>query len=133
MTSSSDVAFVAPRRNWISGTVYDIYRHDYGERIISTSTQQSANSVFNLYDANFYVMNSERNVYKCLDNNNNDSAGSTVEPTGTDTIVLSTADAISEIYVHSSLLNNQISYQLTLWQFLQIVQYHQMLLVRLML
>ena len=89
--------------------------------------------VFNLYDANFYVMNSERNVYKCLDNNNNDS-GSTVEPTGTDTIVLSTADGYKWKYMYTlSLLNNQISYQLTLWQFLQIVQYHQMLLVRLML
>ena len=66
--TSSDVAFVAPRRNWITGTTYDIYRHDYGERITGTTTQQSANSgVFNLFDANFYVINSARNVYKCLD------------------------------------------------------------------
>ena len=28
--SSSDIQFVIPRRNWTSGTVYDQYRHDYG-------------------------------------------------------------------------------------------------------
>ena len=27
---SSDISFVIPRRNWTSGTIYDIYRHDYG-------------------------------------------------------------------------------------------------------
>ena len=70
--SSTDIAFVAPRRNWTTGTTYDIYRHDYGDRITGTTTQQSANSgVFNLFDTNFYAMNSSRNVYKCLDNNNN--------------------------------------------------------------
>ncbi|MAV98437.1 MAG: hypothetical protein CML81_01330 [Rhodobiaceae bacterium] len=109
--SSSDIAFVAPRRNWISGTVYDIYRHDYGERITGTSTQQSANSgVFNLYDANFYVLNSQRNVYKCLDNNNNNSAGSTVEPTGTDTIVLSTADGYKWKYMYTLSASEQSNF-----------------------
>ena len=27
--TSSDTAFVVPRRNWTTGTVYDYYRHDY--------------------------------------------------------------------------------------------------------
>ena len=31
--TSSDVSFAAPRINWTSGTVYDYYRHDYGNRI----------------------------------------------------------------------------------------------------
>ena len=107
--TSSDVAFVAPRRNWITGTTYDIYRHDYGERITGTTTQQSANSgVFNLFDANFYVLNSARNVYKCLDNNNN--SASTVEPTGTDTIVLSTADAYKWKFMYTLSASEQSNF-----------------------
>lgn len=107
--TSSDVAFVAPRRNWITGTTYDIYRHDYGERITGTTTQQSANSgVFNLFDANFYVINSARNVYKCLDNNNN--SPSTVEPTGTDTIVLSTADGYKWKFMYTLSASEQSNF-----------------------
>ena len=107
--TSSDVAFVAPRRNWITGTTYDIYRHDYGERITGTTTQQSANSgVFNLFDANFYVINSARNVYKCLDNNNN--SASTVEPTGTDTIVLSTADGYKWKFMYTLSASEQSNF-----------------------
>ena len=107
--TSSDVAFVAPRRNWQTGTTYDIYRHDYGERITGTTTQQSANSgVFNLFDANFYVLNSARNVYKCLDNNNN--SASTVEPTGTDTIVLSTADGYKWKFMYTLSASEQSNF-----------------------
>ena len=107
--ADTDTAFVAPRRNWITGTTYDIYRHDYGERITGTTTQQSANSgVFNLFDANFYVLNSARNVYKCLDNNNN--SASTVEPTGTDTIVLSTADGYKWKYMYTMSASEQSNF-----------------------
>jgi len=107
--ADTDTAFVAPRRNWITGTTYDIYRHDYGERITGTTTQQSANSgVFNLFDANFYVVNSARNVYKCLDNNNN--AASTVEPTGTDTIVLSTADGYKWKFMYTMSASEQSNF-----------------------
>ena len=30
--AASDISFVVPRRNWTTGTVYDVYRHDYGRR-----------------------------------------------------------------------------------------------------
>ena len=107
--ADTDTAFVSPRRNWTTGTTYDIYRHDYGERITGTTTQTSANSgVFNLFDANFYVLNSARNVYICLDNNNN--AASTVEPTGTDTIVLSTADGYKWKYMYTMSASEQSNF-----------------------
>ena len=38
----SDVTFAIPRRNWTTGTVYDVYRHDYGERITGTTTSKTA-------------------------------------------------------------------------------------------
>lgn len=72
--NSSDLAFVIPRVNWTSGTVYDEY--DADDALLSTKS--------------FYVMNSNRNVYKCLNNNN--GANSVIEPTGTSTASFSTGD-----------------------------------------
>ena len=90
---SSDVAFVIPRRNWTAGTIYDTYRHDYGEYTTgSTSVRKTSNSgATTLFDSNFYVLSSARNVYKCLDNNG--GATSTDEPTGVSTSVISTNDS----------------------------------------
>src|SRR5210317_1083601 len=88
--TSSNVSYVIPRRNWATGTVYDMYRHDYGKRITGTTTAKTSTSgASNLWDSTFYVLNSNSNVYKCLDNNS--GANSTVEPTGTSNTVLSTA------------------------------------------
>ena len=99
--TSSDVSVVIPRRNWTTGTVYDYYRHDYGHYVTgSTSSVVTADSgVTALYDATFYVLNSNNNVYKCLDNNS--GANSTVEPTGTSTSTLSTADGYKWKYMYS--------------------------------
>ena len=97
---SSNVSTVIPRRNWTTGTVYDYYRHDYGNRITGTTTTQTADSgATNLYDATFYVVNSNFNVYKCLDNNN--GAASTVEPTGVSNNILTTSDDYKWKYMYS--------------------------------
>jgi len=67
--TASNVSYVIPRRNWQAGVVYDIYRHDYGRRITGTTTTQSANSgATNLYDSNYYVVNSDYRVYICINN-----------------------------------------------------------------
>jgi hypothetical protein len=98
--TSSDITNVVPRRNWTSGTVYDYYRHDYGNRITGTTTTQTADSGASvLYDTTFYVLSSANHVYKCLDNNS--GANSTVEPTGTSTSILSTADGYKWKYMYS--------------------------------
>ena len=97
---SSDVSFVIPRRNWTNGTVYDYYRHDYGNRITDTTTTQTSNSgATTLFDATFYVLTSARNVYKCLDNNNN--AASTVEPDTILTPIQTTGDGYKWKYMYS--------------------------------
>ena len=98
--TSTDVSICIPRRNWTTGTVYDYYRHDYGNRVTGGTTTQSANSgATNLFDATFYVMSSDFNVYKCLDNNGN--AASTVEPTGTSNSILTTGDGYKWKYMYS--------------------------------
>jgi len=107
--TSSDVSICIPRRNWTTGTVYDYYRHDYGNRITGGTTTQSANSgATNLFDATFYVMSSTYNVYKCLDNNGN--AASTVEPTGTSTSILSTGDGYKWKYMYTLSATQQANF-----------------------
>ena len=99
--ASTDVSVAIARRNWTSGTVYDMYRHDYGQYVTgSTTTVVSASSgATALYDTSFYVLTDDFNVYKCLDNNNGGT--STTKPTGTSTSILSTADSYKWKYMYS--------------------------------
>jgi len=64
--NSSDVRQVIQKRTWISGTTYDMYRHDY-----SRSNPAAVSGSTNLYSASFFVMNSEYRVYECLQNGTN--------------------------------------------------------------
>ena len=120
--TSSDVSICIPRRNWATGTVYDYYRHDYGNRVTGGTTTQAANSgATNLFDATFYVMSSTFNVYKCLDNNSD--ANSTVKPTGTSTSILSTGDGYKWKYMYTLSASQQTNLESTtknnLWNHFQ--------------
>ena len=108
--TSSDVSFVIPRRNWTTGTVYDIYRHDYEEFVTgSTSTRVTSTSgATTLFDSTFYVLTTDRNVYKCLDNNG--GATSTVEPTGTSTSVITTGDDYKWKYIYTLSASQQANF-----------------------
>jgi len=107
--TTSDVSFAIPRRNWTTGTTYDYYRHDYGNRITGTTTTQAANSgATNLFDATFYVLSTDNNVYKCLENNSN--AASTVMPTGTSTSILTTGDGYKWKYMYSLSASQQVNF-----------------------
>ena len=46
--ATSNVQRVVPRRNWVNGTIYDIYRPDYSASVTTTS------GASNLYDSTFY-------------------------------------------------------------------------------
>ena len=76
LISSSDVAYVIPRRNWANSTTYDMYEHDI------SSSNTTTSGVSNLYDATFFFMTTEYKVYKVLDNNSG-TAYSGAEPTTT--------------------------------------------------
>ena len=67
-----EVFHMIPRLNWSSGTTYDMYRHDYKE------DNRSFTNASNIYNAFFFVVSQNNNVYVCLDNNKNQP--STVEP-----------------------------------------------------
>ena len=80
----SDVSYVIPRNNWSAGQVYDQFDGDY------STTFPSATGATSLKASLFYVLSPDFNVYKCLSNNN--EAISTVSPTGTDALPITTAD-----------------------------------------
>ena len=107
---SSDISYVIPRRNWATGTIYDTYRHDYNEYVTgSTSTRvTSYTGATTLFDASFYVLTTDRNVYKCLNNNGNST--STVEPTGTSTSILTTADGYDWKYMYTLSASQQSNF-----------------------
>jgi len=84
----SEVRQVIRNNKWVSGKLYDYYRHDYGSVIDRTQNQGNTivyqtgiSNEAKLYETNHYVVTSEYKVYKCLDNANNSS--STVEPSST--------------------------------------------------
>ena len=107
--TTSDISFVIPRRNWTTSTVYDYYRHDYGNRVTGTTSIQTSNSgATTLFDATFYVLTAARNVYKCLDNNNGNP--STQEPTGTSTSILTTSDQYKWKYMYTLTASQQANF-----------------------
>ena len=81
---NADVAMLARRIDWTTGTVYD----QYDDALTTSHTASSGATT--LSAANFYVLTDEFNVYKCL--SNNFGGQSTVKPTGTGTEVFETAD-----------------------------------------
>jgi len=81
---NADVAMLARRIDWVSGTVYDKYDDALSPENLSNSGAD------NLQDANFYVLTDDYNVYKCMDNNSN--TASTVKPDGTGTEIFESID-----------------------------------------
>jgi len=61
--NAADISRVVRKITWTSGTTYEMYRHDYSRSNLSPQTSST-----NLYDTNFYVMNSDYRVYICLQN-----------------------------------------------------------------
>ncbi len=66
--SSTGIKRLVRRIDWVRGTRYEMYRHDYGLENPAPITQASR-----LYDANYYVVNSEYKVYICIDNGSSGS------------------------------------------------------------
>ena len=64
--NATDVRQVVPKRIWSSGTTYDMYRHNYSRTNIAPISGST-----NLYNSNFYVLNSDYRVYICLQNGTN--------------------------------------------------------------
>ena len=81
--NASDVRQVVTKRPWVSGTSYDYYRSDY-----TVSNTAKISGATTLYNASYYVLNSDYRVYICLQNGTNpdnpNGQPSLDEPTFTD-------------------------------------------------
>jgi hypothetical protein len=64
--NSGDVSQVIRKITWQSGTTYDMWRND-----IDRDNPSQPSGAYDIYDSNYYVMNSEYKVYICLFNNAN--------------------------------------------------------------
>ena len=106
----SDTALGIYRRNWAYGKYYDFYRHDYGSvGVFGINLDTGAPTTpGGLYEANFFVMNDQYGVYKCMWNAN--GAASTVMPTGTSTEEFSTADGYVWKYMYTISSNDAIKF-----------------------
>ena len=91
--SSSDVTFCIPRRDWTTGTTYDMYEHNI------SSTNAAASGATNLFDSTYFVMNSAYAVYKVIENDG--ATASTVEPTSTSNSIFETSDGYRWKYMYS--------------------------------
>ena len=93
LIASTDVSHCIPRRNWTTGTTYDMYEHNI-------SSSNAANSgATNLFDSTFVVMNSSNAVYKVIENDG--ATASTVEPTSTSNSIFETSDGYRWKYMYS--------------------------------
>ena len=81
--TTSDVSHVIPRNDWVTGTIYPMYKH--------TNIQ--------LFDQNFYVLTDQNNVYKCLYNNK--GGQSTVKPASLSTTPFTTSDGYTWKYMYT--------------------------------
>ena len=79
---SADACLLARRIDWTNGTVYD--EHDDGY----TAALTASGGATTLSSANFYVMTSDFNVYKCIENNNGGTSIRKPTSTGTETFTL---------------------------------------------
>lgn len=70
--TSGDIRRLIRKEEWVSGKIYEMYRHDYS--IYNLSPQTSSSS---LYDSRYYIVNSNFRVYICLNNGTNSN-----NPTG---------------------------------------------------
>ena len=93
LITSSDVSHCIPRRNWTTGTTYDMYEHNIG------SSNAANSGATNLFDSTFVVMNSSYAVYKVIENDG--ATASTVEPTSTSNSIFETSDGYRWKYMYS--------------------------------
>ena len=61
--ATGDVKRMVRKYTWASGTVYEMFKNNYSRTNLSPQTSST-----NLYDAKYYVVNSQYRVYLCINN-----------------------------------------------------------------
>jgi hypothetical protein len=110
--TSANLRRVVRRIDWISGQIYEMYRPDYSGINSAPST-----GALRLYDANYYVINSDYRVYICIDNGssvtNRTGNVSQVEPNFTDLEPVTLDDGYTWKYLYSMVPSDVIKFDST--------------------
>ena len=97
--TSANIRRVIRKISWTSGQRYDMYRPDY------SVVNRSSSGSLRLYDANYYVMNSDYRVYICIDNGSSGikttGNSSQIEPTFTDLEPSKSTDGYTWKYLYT--------------------------------
>lgn len=93
----SEVKNVVKRVNWTLYTIYDEYTHEDPD----------------IWNKNFYAMNSKFDVYICIDNNK--GAKSTAEPTNKSLSIFTTSDGYKWKYIYSISISDQLKFLTRNW------------------
>lgn len=88
---------VVRRVNWVKNTIYAEYDHED----------------YNLLNKDFFVLNRDLDVYKCISNNN--SAPSTIEPTGKNLNIFLTSDGYKWKYLYSISSSDKLKFLTDNW------------------
>jgi hypothetical protein len=92
-----NIVSVVKRINWVRNSVYAEYSHDDA----------------NLYLKNYYVINREYDVYKCIDNAK--ETESTIEPTGKSLNIFSTSDGYKWKYLYTVSTSDRLKFLTDNW------------------
>ena len=102
--TSANIRRVVKKHAWTINTRYDMYRHDYDANNLTPNSKTT-----NLYRSNYYVINSNFQVYICLDNGSSGTVDSSnakgqrslIEPTFTDVEPITQSDGFTWKYLYT--------------------------------
>ena len=96
--NSANIRRVVKKHSWVKNNRYDMYRHDYDASNLTPNSKTT-----NLYRSNYYVMNSDFEVYICIDNGSSGTNlkgnRSLVEPDFTDVEPITLSDGFTWKYL----------------------------------
>jgi hypothetical protein len=100
--NSANIRRVVKKHTWVKNSRYDMYRHDYSATNLAPNSKTT-----NLYRSNYYVMNSDFEVYICIDNGSSGSPSSStargnrslIEPDFTDIEPVTQSDGYTWKYL----------------------------------
>ena len=100
--TSANIRRVVKKHTWVRNNPYDMYRHDYSADNLAPNSKTT-----NLYRSNYYVMNSDFEVYICIDNGSSGLSSSStakgnrslIEPNFTDVEPITLSDGYTWKYL----------------------------------
>ena len=100
--TSANIRRVVKKHTWVRNNRYDMYRHDYSADNLAPNSKTT-----NLYRSNYYVINSDFEVYICIDNGSSGLSSSStakgnrslIEPNFTDVEPITLSDGYTWKYL----------------------------------